>query len=68
MAEFSITSSGASIFTQDKAKRQAAEVLMHLLEHQQLQSVHLSDGAAAASFCADFIEALAPRLEKASKP
>jgi hypothetical protein len=52
-----------SVFSEDKHRRQAAELLVHVIEHQP-GIITASQGAdGAANFCADFIETLSKRLQ-----
>jgi aspartate/tyrosine/aromatic aminotransferase len=46
---------------EDTHKRQAAELLVHILQFQQVGSIAGTSGSSAAAWCADFIEQFAKR-------
>lgn len=53
----------------DKDRRAAAQLLVHLLQFQSVETqIGKSGGETAANFCADFIEKFAERLKGMSKP
>jgi hypothetical protein len=64
-----ITNPNTSSLTGDIHKRQAAELLAHILQYQQLE-IHVgrASGDAAANYCADFIEQFAKRTAAMTKP
>ena len=56
-----------SLFSKfDDNTGQAGALLLHLLQHQQIEALSNGSGAVAAHWCAEFIETMAARIEKLS--
>lgn len=47
----------------EHARLQATDLLKLVIEHQQIAVSQLSNGTAAAKWCAEFIDEMAKRLE-----
>jgi hypothetical protein len=59
-----ITHPTTSTLATDPHKRQAAELLVHMLQFQQIETyISKSGGNSAADYCADFIEKFAERTK-----
>jgi hypothetical protein len=57
-----LTDANSSFFSDDSPRFQAAQLLVHLLEHQEIPHLGTHKGTDAADFCADFIEQFSKRL------
>jgi hypothetical protein len=60
-----LTDANSSFFSNDSPRFQAAQLLVHLLEHQEIAHLGTHKGSDAADFCADFIEQFSKRLLEA---